>query len=71
MPWKDSAEINFGKLGPPTGSNATRAPLPSVIRITSWTRSVSSVAITCAAPASMSCSFFLALRVSAMVVALA
>src|SRR5216683_6065273 len=55
MPPKDSAEISFGKVGPPTGSNATRAPRPFVIRITSPTRSVSSVAMTCAAPASRSC----------------
>ena len=36
--------------GPPTGSNTMRAPLPPVIFMTSATRSVSSVAITCFAP---------------------
>src|SRR5258706_1514090 len=55
MPPKASAEINFGKPEPPTGSKATRAPWPLVIRITSPTRSTSSVAMTCAAPASRSC----------------
>jgi len=45
----------------------TRAPWPLVIRITSPTRSTSSVAMTCAAPALMSCAFFSEVRVSAMV----
>src|SRR5438105_14995481 len=58
MPPKASAETSLGKLGPPTGSKVTRAPWPLVIRITSPTRSTSSVAMTCTAPASRSCCFF-------------
>src|ERR1022692_1176655 len=47
--------MNFGKFGPPIESNATRAPAPLVIRMTSRTMSTSSVATTCAAPASSNC----------------
>ena len=43
-----------------------RAPRPSVIRITSATRSCSSVAITCAAPASRSAASFARVRVVAI-----
>src|SRR6266446_5164754 len=63
------AEISLGRVGPPTGSNTTRAPLPSVIFITSATRSCSLVAMTCLAPASSSCWRLAPVRVSAIVVA--
>ena len=59
------AAANLATVGPPTGSNATRAPLPPV-SFTSATRSCSSVAMTWAAPSLVSSSRLLPLRVRAM-----
>src|SRR5229473_429691 len=62
MPSLVSAAISLGKSAPPTGSKATRAPWPLVMRITSATMSCSWVAMTCTAPASCSRVFFSEVR---------
>lgn len=60
-----AAEINAGRVAPPTESKTTGAPRPSV---SSWTRATTSssvVAMTTSAPASSSCCRFALVRVSA------
>src|SRR5471030_1881054 len=69
MPPVVIALTSLPKLGPPTGSNTTRAPAPPVMRSTSATMSCSSVAMTKAAPASSSCWRLALLRVRAIGVA--
>ena len=66
MPWNDIAFISSNSVGPPTGSNTTRAPCPPVISLISLAESSSSVAITYFAPASASCFRFALVRVNAI-----
>ena len=63
---KGQGRNQLREIGAADRIEGTRAPWPSVIRITSATRSASSVAMTCAAPASRSCCLFVEVRVSAM-----
>src|SRR5262249_9647955 len=69
MAWGIVAPTSFSTVGPPTGSNTTRAPLPPVRPRISLTRSCSSVATTWVAPASIRACLFELLRVRAMGVA--
>ncbi|MCY1419748.1 hypothetical protein D9M71_353440 [compost metagenome] len=61
--------VSGTNAGPPTGSNTTRAPLPSVIAMTRSTMSSSSLTMTCAAPASSKACALARVRVMAMAVA--